>query len=108
MCSHDSPMHIISDIIKERVCVSSRRANGNGVYGVSKNASGVCGTSTNKYGGDFFGGLAPLRLEPSNTAGSPTTGAHGAGELYVDINGVLYFCTADGTPGTWKTVMLAT
>ena len=32
--------------------------------------------------------------------------AHNIGELYVDNQGVLYFCVASGTPGTWKTVQL--
>jgi hypothetical protein len=79
------------------------KGNNNGVVGEGNNV-GVAGTGTNGYGGDFQGGLVPLR--PSTTAGSPTTAAHQMGELYVDVNGVLYFCTANGRPGTWKTVQL--
>jgi hypothetical protein len=49
-------------------------------------------------------------LTLSNTAGSPTTGHHVMGELYLDNQGVLYFCVADGTTanpaGTWKQVQL--
>jgi hypothetical protein len=78
-----------------------------GVVGIGDSNTGVAGTSTSAYGGAFQGGLAPLRLEPSTNAGRPTTGTHRMGEFYVDNNGVLYFCTANGTPGTWKTVMLA-
>ncbi|MGA9152482.1 MAG: hypothetical protein WBZ36_18050 [Candidatus Nitrosopolaris sp.] len=67
---------------------------------------GIVANGNNGYGGSFKGTLAPLKLEPSGAAGSPTTSAHAVGELYVDVNGVLYFCTANGTPGTWKTVQL--
>src|SRR5262249_12515551 len=38
--------------------------------------------------------------------GSPSKGAHNMGELYVDNQGVLYFCMAGGTPGSWKKVQL--
>ena len=38
------------------------------------------------------GGLAPLRIEPSAAAGSPTTGAHQVGEFFVDSAGDLLFC----------------
>ena len=75
-----------------------------GVRGDGSDA-GVFGNGVN-YGGDFIGGLAPLRLQPSNTHGSPNTGAHDMGELYVDSQGALYFCIASGTPGTWKRVQL--
>jgi hypothetical protein len=75
-----------------------------GVRGDGSDA-GVFGNGVN-YGGDFVGELAPLRLRPSNTQGSPNTGAHNIGELYVDNQGSLYFCVASGTPGTWKRVQL--
>ena len=41
---------------------------------VALNIAGVAGTSPNGYGGRFQGGLAPLKLEPSNTQGHPTSG----------------------------------
>jgi hypothetical protein len=72
--------------------------NWNGVVGESTNGNGVVGKSTVGYGGDFAGGLAPLKLEPSDTPGSPTSGTHSMGEFYVDSQGVLYFCVANGTP----------
>ncbi|HXX98724.1 MAG TPA: hypothetical protein VEL11_16625 [Candidatus Bathyarchaeia archaeon] len=72
-----------------------------GVKGISVARGGSGG-----YGGDFEGELAPVWLRPSKTQGSPSTGAHNMGELYVDNQGVLYFCVASGTPGTWKTVQL--
>ena len=75
------------------------------------NLTGVKGISigpgrSGGYGGDFEGELAPIWLRPSKTQGSPSTGAHNMGELYVDNQGALYFCAAGGTPGTWKTVQL--
>jgi hypothetical protein len=82
--------------------------SGNGGTGVNGYGTiGVGGIGT-EYGGAFsvdnnvVGGLAPLRLVPSNSQGSPNTGNHLMGELYVDNKGALYYCVADGTPGTWK------
>ena len=60
------------------------------------------GQSVNGLGGEFIGGEAPLRLVPSATTGAPKTGTHHKGELYVDSNFDLFYCKADGTPGTWK------
>jgi hypothetical protein len=54
-----------------------------------------------------FNGLqAAIRLTPRSTAGKPTSGSHLRGELLCDKNGVLWFCTGDGFPGTWKQVRL--
>ena len=80
---------------------------GTGVFGESGSGTGVLGSSSTKYGGDFSGGLAPLILRhPENAQGPPTSGNHQMGELFVDNQGVLYFCVANGTPGTWKKVQL--
>jgi len=72
-----------------------------GVKGISIAPGGSGG-----YGGDFEGELAPVWLRPSKTQGSPKSGSHNAGELYVDNQAALYFCVAGGTPGTWKKVQL--
>ena len=78
-----------------------------GVLGLSTNASAVHGASANAYGGEFKGGRAPVRLTPHATlVGRPTTGSHKRGELFADAAGALWYCTADGTPGTWKKVSL--
>jgi hypothetical protein len=78
-----------------------------GVYGTG-GSSGLSGQSGAGYGLVASGGRAPARLVPSSTVtGHPTTGAHKAGELFVDKTGKLFYCTAAGTPGTWKTVQLA-
>jgi hypothetical protein len=96
---------------------------GNGVSGSSNTGyggsfdgglAGVSGTSNTGHGGSFRGALAPLRLVPSKTSGGPDNPSSGAthnlphfmGEFYIDNQGILYFCTQDGTPGTWKTVQL--
>jgi hypothetical protein len=78
-----------------------------GVLGLSASGSGVSGDSVNGIGVQAQGGLAPLLLTPAGKAGAPTTGTHSQGELYVDSNGVLYLCTAAGTPGTWQQVVTA-
>lgn len=43
---------------------------------------------------------APLFLTPS----AQPSGANDKGALYVDSSGILYICTASGTPGTWTKV----
>ncbi|MBN9392755.1 MAG: hypothetical protein J0I20_32290 [Chloroflexi bacterium] len=56
------------------------------------------------YGLRASGGLAPLFLVGGGSAGSPASGTHQAGELYVDSAGILYYCVTAGTPGTWRQV----
>jgi len=68
------------------------------------NGTAVAGVSHNEVGGFFAGKEAPIRLAAAVTAGAPTSGVHHRGELYVDSNGLLFYCTADGTPGTWHQV----
>jgi hypothetical protein len=108
----------ICGVLGESVALSP---GSTGVRGKSTSGDGIHGSSQEGYGGHFEGFLAPLRLEPSNASGPPTTDTiepfrrHMVGELYVDNAGVLYFCTASGTPanppgtwtaGTWKRVQL--
>jgi len=87
-------------------------SRGNGVLGesIAFGGIGVRGTSSDGIGGSFSGGPngVPLRLEPSSQQGPPTTGNHSMGELFVDTQGVLYFCKQSGPPGVavWKTVTL--
>jgi hypothetical protein len=56
------------------------------------------------YGGQFSGDLAQLHLFPMGTVGKPTTDPHTKGEIYMDSEGTLFVCTANGTPGTWRKV----
>ncbi len=84
-----------------------------GVFGSSQTGWGIDGHSDNGYGGHFSCGKAnnpggaQLRLEPSSVLrGAPDLGFHGRGEFFVDMDGNLFYCVADGTPGTWKQVQL--
>lgn len=45
----------------------------------------------------------PLSLAPGNGGSGAPSGSTAAllGDVYADGNGVLYYCTAAGTPGTW-------
>ncbi|HKA03286.1 MAG TPA: hypothetical protein VKD67_03125 [Acidimicrobiales bacterium] len=54
------------------------------------------------YAGEFFGGVAELRLRPGGAAPTTLTNAHQAGELYEDADANLWLCVAPGTPGTWR------
>jgi hypothetical protein len=81
-------------------------ASSDGVFGLSTNGTGVHG-SGGTVGGSFQGKSAAVRLMPQPSAGKPTSGLHARGELLCDKNGVLWFCTAGGNPGTWKKVTLS-
>jgi hypothetical protein len=80
----------------------SSTGNAFGVRGISNTNTGVVGASTSGIGGEFNGGKAQLRLQPSSTLGRPTTGQHNQGELFMDSGAALFVCTATGTPGTWR------
>jgi hypothetical protein len=87
--------------------VASGNGNQNiGVTGWSKkpNGTGVVGFTggAGAYGGEFFGGLAEVRLRPGGAAPITLANAHQAGELYEDETGALWLCVAAGTPGTWR------
>jgi len=70
----------------------------------SANGTAAAGVSNSEVGGYFAGKEAPIRLAAATTSGAPTSGLHHKGEFYVDSNGLLFYCTADGTPGTWHQV----
>lgn len=61
---------------------------------------------TNGYGVRAQGGMAPIFLVKSGTSGTPTTGDHSAGELFVDTDGILYYCitSGTGTAAVWRQV----
>jgi hypothetical protein len=71
-----------------------------GAWG-SNSGAGAGGIGTGAYRGKFNGTEASLRLDPSNSAGQPTTGEHSVGEFYVDSTGALFYGRSSGTPGTW-------
>jgi hypothetical protein len=74
----------------------SKKPNGTGVVGFTGGAGA--------YGGEFFGGLAEVRLRPGGAAPITLTNAHQVGELYEDQDGTLWICTTAGTPGTWREI----
>jgi hypothetical protein len=80
-----------------------------GVFGRSNSPAGVGvgGSSDHGYGASFRGGLAPLRIEPATTAGTPAVGNHLTGELFVDSLGDLYFCKTGGNGTAAKWVKIA-
>jgi hypothetical protein len=47
------------------------------------------------------GGSSLLLAGTAASAGPPTSGSHRRGELYQDLNGVLFYCTSGGLIGTW-------
>jgi hypothetical protein len=77
-----------------------------GVIGWSKQplGTGLVGFTggAGAYGGEFFGGLAEVRLRPGGAAPITLTNAHQAGELYEDETNTLWLCILAGTPGTWR------
>jgi hypothetical protein len=73
---------------------------GSGISVGTVGAVGIYAQGFN-YGASLSGGLAPLYLSPAGSAGSPSGGTHQLGEIYVDSHGVVYRCTAAGSPGSW-------
>jgi hypothetical protein len=74
----------------------SKKPGGTGVVGFTGGAGA--------YGGEFFGGLAEVRLRPDGAAPITLTNAHQAGELYEDATGTLWICVEAGTPGSWREI----
>ena len=74
----------------------SKKANGTGIVGFTGGAGA--------YGGEFFGGLAEVRLRPGGAAPVTLTNAHQVGEMYEDQDGTLWICTVAGSPGTWREI----
>jgi hypothetical protein len=87
--------------------VASGNGNQNiGVTGWSKkaNGTGVIGFTggTGAYGGEFFGGLAEVRLRPGGAAPITLTSTHAVGEIYEDETGTMWVCVVAGAPGSWR------
>jgi|GEM_PF-4242793 len=74
-----------------------------GVLGKSRSGAGIFGNG--RYGGQFRGRSAQLHLVPAETAGRPTAGWHGKGEIHMDSDATVFVCVADGDPGTWVRVV---
>ena len=81
------------------VAILGDNASGNS-DGVAVAARGGAGV-----GLEASGDRAAIRLDPvKRKRGPPTTGHHLMGEMMVDSLGNLFFCKANGTPGTWVKV----
>ena len=85
--------------------------NGNqgiGITGWSKKplGTGIVGFTgaAGAYGGEFFGGLAEVRLRPGGAAPITLTNAHQVGEMYEDETGILWICVVAGSPGSWREI----
>lgn len=77
---------------------------GVGVIGSGVGGDGVRGSSDSYF--DLAAtGTGRLWLRPQSGVGALTSGVHDLGELIIDGQGVLYVCTATGTPGTWVPLM---
>jgi hypothetical protein len=76
-------------------------STGTGVSGNSQSGIGIQGNSSTGIGASFTGGQAPLYLGQGVAPGAPTSGTHVKGEVYLDLNAVLWTCVAGGTPGAW-------
>ena len=74
----------------------SKKPGGTGLVGFTGGAGA--------YGGEFFGGLAEVRLRPGGVAPITLTNAHQVGELYEDAGGTLWLCVGAGTPGSWREI----
>ena len=72
-------------------------ATGSGVYGISE--SNIVGRSAGVRATSASG--PAIQLEAA-LAGPPTTGEWTAGAILPDTAGNLWYCTATGTPGTWR------
>jgi hypothetical protein len=51
------------------------------------------------------GSVSATRYVGATASGAPTTGAHLAGDWAWALDGHLWFCTANGTPGTWTEIV---
>src|SRR5215212_903835 len=77
-----------------------------GVYG-ENTSTGILGGPGGGIGGQFKGGRAQVMLEPNDSSGSPETGEHDKGELFMDSEADLFVCVASSTAtagAKWKKV----
>ena len=77
-----------------------------GVYG-ENTSTGILGGPGGGIGGRFKGGRAQVMLDPNASSGSPETGEHSKGELFMDSEADLFVCVASSTAtagAKWKKV----
>jgi hypothetical protein len=91
----------------ESAAVAGRHSgNGFGVEAYSFKGTAVRADGFEGLGVDVSSPLAHLRLRsnPGRVAPTADAAAHVRGDVVVDGAGILWFCTANGTPGTWRRV----
>lgn len=49
-----------------------------------------------------------FNIKGSEDLGPPVSGAYKIHDIYMDLAGVMYICTASGVPGTWEKVITST
>lgn len=74
-----------------------------GVRGESTSGIGVLGGSSTNYGGYFFGGKAPVCLQPAVSSSAPS-GEAGIGAVWMTSGGIPYF-NMDGSTTWYETVL---
>lgn len=102
------PMEIIGQQLSSypaAVAGYARNVVDHGVFGYSSTGAGV---GIVGFGGDAAtgllarGGRANVELYNDGDAPTARTDAHSRGEIIADDDGVLWYCTAAGTPGAWQ------
>jgi len=80
-------------------------AFGNGISSVSTGSNGIYASGGSGGASAFFdtGGRVPLHLQGGKfgTAGPPTSGSFFTGDIWPDVNYILWVCIVAGSPGTW-------
>lgn len=85
----------------------SYTTNANGLYGyTAQDGFGVVGLGAGAGAAGLLarGSRANLELYPAGDAPADRIDAHVIGEMVADSTGELWYCTAAGSPGTWRKV----
>lgn len=79
-------------------------SSGPGVVATSQSGTALRASSSSGVGAAIFGPTVHLRLAAAIGRPAPNLDAtaHAAGDFVVDGDRILWFCVADGTPGTWR------
>lgn len=74
-------------------CAAFQSTGGYGIWssGTGANGIGVVAEGAN--------GRSHMNFPPAPAAGPPTTNAHSVGDLWLDVQGVVWMCYSAGTPG---------
>lgn len=104
--ANTSHTHIISDVTDLETQLEGKQPAGN--YLVASDIDNLVSDETFTEGMnqklDNTHGIVSVHRRSS--PGAPTTGAWVLGDLVLDSLGILWYCIASGTPGTWTTQMI--